>query len=965
MPHASVVLTEDTDQFMVGQRVYVGGTKSGSIVYIGEVKFAPGEWAGVVLDEPIGKNDGSVGGVKYFQCAPNHGVFSRLTRLTYDPISPTTNGASSDIPTTRMINSFVKSGSPTASEKSAILKDLKLGDRVMVTSTTGTKVGFLRYLGPTEFAPGEWAGVELDDPIGKNDGSVAGKRFPSSRYFECRVQHGLFAPIHKLSKSPYQRKSSRQRRGSGESLSSMSSTASANRGARVRLGITSLSGPQKSIGRSSLSGPSATTAALQVPSLVLWLTLTSAGHEIPPLALNAHSFQAALSHEHIFQPDQRKQASLKEKQEHVEQLLQEVDLERAEVARVSVRANDLESQYHTLKLEQQRTKEELEAQLEEAHKECQAALQKLKDERLRSEELQFRLDENELLLADIQGEEGKREDIAEIDQKRQVEKEKSPVPAVSMVKEQEMSQLKAQLNTRMLEVDALNEEVQCLKDALKEGQSTIEHLKTDLSAAQDALSASEQQKTSQLAMAEGREREMEAKAREYGAKWDEAQRLILALVGLLFCLAGKREEVRGLREKLDTSNQGFLVERDDLLKTKELEIYELQEVAMMKEAQLSEAQDRIGELEKLLQELPPVDQASLYELQRERDDLLKTVSKLEVEMEKLEGENERLKKEKEAYTRALTDRDAKMGRVTDEVERLQASFRGYQEELQKRVEENAADRLAMEELRSLLEVERKRVDELQLTLEQVEEERNQLLQRETTSKTEMDELRLQLEDLEDRLFKSEESQATMEMSGEELEQMQKLIQSKDGEIKQLRAQLKVLESEVMNMDSVRKGAAALEVEKNALEKKVVDLQVAVAHSKNSLSNGERDSALSQVDFLNSVIVDMQRKNDELRARLEVYTSDPLASLYVSSRCLALFVPCRHPHVRDRVVGRRGRNGRSYEVRACSATSAIASTSTRRRTVPSNRPGGNPLLILDIGPTANPCDPTVMPVKVEE
>lgn len=33
---------------------------------MGDTKFAPGEWAGVALDEAQGKNDGSVGGVVYF-----------------------------------------------------------------------------------------------------------------------------------------------------------------------------------------------------------------------------------------------------------------------------------------------------------------------------------------------------------------------------------------------------------------------------------------------------------------------------------------------------------------------------------------------------------------------------------------------------------------------------------------------------------------------------------------------------------------------------------------------------------------------------------------------------------------------------------------------------------------------------------------------------------------------------------
>lgn len=104
-------MTEDTDSFIIGERVWVGGTKPGLIAYIGETQFAPGEWAGIVLDDPIGiyfkrrfwvinlragknllihisgKNDGSVAGVRYFQCPEKRGVFSRLTRLTREPLA--------------------------------------------------------------------------------------------------------------------------------------------------------------------------------------------------------------------------------------------------------------------------------------------------------------------------------------------------------------------------------------------------------------------------------------------------------------------------------------------------------------------------------------------------------------------------------------------------------------------------------------------------------------------------------------------------------------------------------------------------------------------------------------------------------------------------------------------------------------------------------------------------------------
>jgi dynactin complex subunit len=81
------ILNENTGSLMVGMPVWVDGTKHGRIAYIGEVHFAKGEMAGVHLDTSQGKNNGTVGGVMYFQCEPKRGVFSRLHRLTLRPIS--------------------------------------------------------------------------------------------------------------------------------------------------------------------------------------------------------------------------------------------------------------------------------------------------------------------------------------------------------------------------------------------------------------------------------------------------------------------------------------------------------------------------------------------------------------------------------------------------------------------------------------------------------------------------------------------------------------------------------------------------------------------------------------------------------------------------------------------------------------------------------------------------------------
>ena len=38
------------------------------------------------MDKPYGKNNGTVGGILYFQCEPKHGIFARLHRLTVEPL---------------------------------------------------------------------------------------------------------------------------------------------------------------------------------------------------------------------------------------------------------------------------------------------------------------------------------------------------------------------------------------------------------------------------------------------------------------------------------------------------------------------------------------------------------------------------------------------------------------------------------------------------------------------------------------------------------------------------------------------------------------------------------------------------------------------------------------------------------------------------------------------------------------
>lgn len=238
--------------------MWVGGNKPGVIAFIGETRFAAGEWAGIVLDQPIGKNDGSLNGVRYFQCEPKRGLFSKTDKLSREPsmgdpvpepsvasaardefVAPTpikphgVNGgkvspagdaaplvtstpfkaplappaastgqdiddaeaakAAAAATAARRPSGLVQPGftgsqtnlnrgsssSPSGSVSNLSLApshaaaNVKVGDRVLVG---GTKAGVVRYIGTTDFAAGEWVGVELDEPQGKNNGSVSGRR---------------------------------------------------------------------------------------------------------------------------------------------------------------------------------------------------------------------------------------------------------------------------------------------------------------------------------------------------------------------------------------------------------------------------------------------------------------------------------------------------------------------------------------------------------------------------------------------------------------------------------------------------------------------------------------------------------------------------------------------------------------------------------------------------------------------
>lgn len=66
-------------------------------------------------------------------------------------------------------------------------KGIVVDARCQVTTGGQMKRGTVRYVGKPDFQPGWWIGIQYDEPVGKNDGSVKG-----TRYFECAMKYGGF-----------------------------------------------------------------------------------------------------------------------------------------------------------------------------------------------------------------------------------------------------------------------------------------------------------------------------------------------------------------------------------------------------------------------------------------------------------------------------------------------------------------------------------------------------------------------------------------------------------------------------------------------------------------------------------------------------------------------------------------------------------------------------------------------------
>eukprot|EP01084_Bolivina_argentea_P121734 215724_1 len=127
--------------------------QQGQIYFMGAIEDKDGLFYGIKLNEKKGKNNGTVKEVKYFECENEYGIFVQPHKIKENK----------------------------ACSKNSSLPRISIEDRIYVKSKN--EYGILLFVGIVEFDSEIHYGIELEEPLGDNDGSV------NDRYYFHGMEH--------------------------------------------------------------------------------------------------------------------------------------------------------------------------------------------------------------------------------------------------------------------------------------------------------------------------------------------------------------------------------------------------------------------------------------------------------------------------------------------------------------------------------------------------------------------------------------------------------------------------------------------------------------------------------------------------------------------------------------------------------------------------------------------------------